>query len=159
MHIQISISDQSLTLLDEKKLIKQYSISTAKNGPGEEMDSECTPRGVHIVTEKIGEGSKLNSIFVGRIQAGKIYEPALRELHPERDWILTRIFWLSGTEEEKNKGGNVDSHDRFIYIHGSPDDVEMGQPGSHGCVRMRNEDIIELFEIVEVGIKVVITAE
>ncbi|MCZ6805107.1 MAG: L,D-transpeptidase [Proteobacteria bacterium] len=159
MHIRISISDQSLTLLDEKKLIKQYSISTAKNGPGEEMDSECTPRGVHIITEKIGEGSKPNSIFVGRIQTGEIYEPALRELHPERDWILTRIFWLSGTEEEKNKGGNVDSHDRFIYIHGSPDDVEMGQPGSHGCVRMRNEDIIELFEIVEVGIKVVITAE
>ena len=163
MHIDISVPAQQLTLKEGDKILKQYSISTAKNGVGEEIDSECTPRGEHIITEKIGEGCDPNSVFVGRIATGEIYEPALRELHPERDWILTRILWLSGTEEGKNKGQNnkksVDSHERYIYIHGSPDDVNMGQPGSRGCVRMRNPDIIELFELIDVGTKVTINDE
>ncbi len=159
MHIQISISEQTLTLFDGDKQLKQYSISTAKNGVGELMDSECTPCGTHIISEKIGDGTAVNSVFVGRIATGEIYQPALRELHPERDWILTRILWLSGMEEGKNKGGNVDSHDRYIYIHGSPDDVDMGQPGSRGCVRMRNNEMIELFDLVEVGTEVVINNE
>ena len=158
MHIQISISDQTLSLFDEDKLVKQYSISTAKNGVGEEMDSECTPRGKHIIIEKIGAGCEANSVFVGRIHTGEIYEPALRELQPERDWILTRILWLSGVEAGKNKGQlegvNIDSHARYIYIHGSPDDVAMGQPGSRGCVRMRNPDVIELFDLIEPGTEV-----
>lgn len=156
MHIQISISAQLLTLLDGEKTINQYLISTAKNGAGEEMDSECTPRGKHIITEKIGADCEINSVFVGRIPTGEIYEPVLRELHPERDWILTRILWLSGLEEGKNKGQNLDSHDRYIYIHGSPDDVLMGRPGSRGCIRMRNSEIIELFELVDVGTEVII---
>jgi lipoprotein-anchoring transpeptidase ErfK/SrfK len=160
MHIQISISDQTLSLFDENNRLKQYSISTAKNGVGEEKDSECTPRGKHIITEKIGEDCEQNSVFVGRIATGEIYEPALRELHPERDWILTRILWLSGMEEGKNKGQlkgmNLDSHDRYIYIHGSPDDVAMGLPGSRGCIRMRNTEVIELFDLIDVGIKVII---
>ena len=157
MQIQISITKQILELFEDDQLTKQYSISTAKNGAGEQMDSECTPRGEHIISEKIGEGCEPNAVFVGRIPTGEIYEPALRELHPERDWILTRILWLSGIEEGKNKGGKVDSHDRYIYIHGSPDDVEMGQPGSRGCVRMRNTDMIELFDKVETGVKVTIS--
>lgn len=156
MHIQISISAQLLTLLDGEKTINQYLISTAKNGAGEEMDSECTPRGKHIITEKIGADCEINSVFVGRIPTGEIYEPVLRELHPERDWILTRILWLSGAEEGKNKGQNLDSHDRYIYIHGSPDDVLMGRPGSRGCIRMRNSEIIELFALVDVGTEVII---
>ena len=160
MHIEISISEQTLTLFDENKQLKQYSISTAKNGPGEKMDSECTPCGAHIVSEKIGDGAAVNSVFVGREATGEIYEPALRDLHPQRDWILTRILWLSGLEEGKNKGhkesDNVDSHDRYIYLHGSPDDVAMGQAGSRGCVRMRNNEIIELFDLIEVGTEVMI---
>ncbi len=163
MHIQISIADQTLSLFDENNMVKQYSISTAKNGVGEEMDSECTPRGKHIITEKIGEGCDPGTVFIGRMQTGEIYEPALRELHPERDWILTRILWLSGIEEGKNKGEkegkSLDSHDRYIYIHGTPDDVSMGQPGSRGCIRMRNSEIIELFELVELGTEVVICEE
>lgn len=159
-HIEISISKQELSLFDGDNVLKKYSVSTARNGPGELMDSECTPRGEHIITEKIGAGCELNSVFVGRIPTGEIYEPALRELHPERDWILTRILWLSGTEEGKNKGhkegNNVDSHDRYIYIHGAPEDVEMGCPGSRGCIRMLNNDIIELFDLVDVETKVVI---
>ncbi len=159
MHIEVSINDQTLILFEDNKQLKKYSISTAKNGVGEAMDSECTPRGAHIISEKIGEGCEINSVFVGRIPTGEIYEPALRELHPERDWILTRILWLSGTEEGKNKGGSVDSHDRYIYIHGAPDDVEMGKPGSRGCIRMQNEDMIELFNIVETGMQVIIEDE
>ncbi len=158
MHIQISIKEQTLTLFDEDKQLKQYSISTAKNGPGEIMDSECTPCGRHIIFEKIGDGAEINSVFVARVATGEIYQASLREQYPERDWILTRILWLSGTEERKNKGGNVDSHDRYIYIHGSPDDVAMGVPGSRGCIRMRNNEIIELFELVDEGITVQITS-
>ncbi len=159
MHIQISIKKQNLILFEGDKKIKQYSISTARNGPGELMDSECTPCGKHVISEKIGDDAEINSVFVGRVATGEIYEPALRQLHPGRDWILTRILWLSGTEEGKNKGGEVDSHDRYIYIHGSPDDVEMGQPGSRGCVRMRNDEIIELFNLIDVGTEVVINVE
>lgn len=163
MYIEVSIKEQTLTLFDAEKQLKHYSISTARNGPGELVNSECTPRGLHVISEKIGDGAKTNSVFVGRIATGEVYEPALRELHPERDWILTRILWLSGTEEGKNKGLKngvcVDSHDRYIYIHGSPDDVDMGTPGSRGCVRMRNNEIVELFDLIEEGTEVVINDE
>ncbi len=158
MHIQISIAEQTLTLFDEDKQLKQYSISTARNGPGEKMDSECTPCGRHIISEKIGDGAEVNSVFVARVTTGEIYQPSLREQYPERDWILTRILWLSGMEEGKNKGGKLDSHERYIYIHGSPDDVAMGQAGSRGCIRMHNDEIIELFDLVEEGVTVKITS-
>ena len=157
MHIKISISKQQLILFGEEDLIKQYSISTAKNGSGERKNSECTPRGEHIIAEKIGQGAKENSVFVGRIETNELYNSKLRDFHPRRDWILTRILWLSGTEEGKNKGGDVDSHDRYIYIHGSPEDIEMGRPGSRGCIRMRNSDVIELFNLVNVGTRVTIS--
>jgi lipoprotein-anchoring transpeptidase ErfK/SrfK len=164
MNIQISISHQTLTLFDNDTQLKHYSISTAKNGLGENMDSECTPYGSHIISEKIGSGAEVNSVFVGRVATGEIYQSALRELHPQRDWILTRILWLSGTEEGRNKGHkdgreenvSVDSHDRYIYLHGTPEDIAMGQPGSRGCIRMRNKDIIELFDLIEVGTELVI---
>jgi L,D-transpeptidase YbiS len=157
MHIKIFISKQQLILFDEDDSIKQYSISTAKNGSGERKNSECTPRGEHIIAEKIGEGAKENSVFVGRIETNELYNSKLRDFHPRRDWILTRILWLSGIEEGKNKKGDVDSHDRYIYIHGSPEDIEMGYPGSRGCIRMRNSDVIELFNLVNVGTRVTIS--
>jgi lipoprotein-anchoring transpeptidase ErfK/SrfK len=157
MHIKIFISKQQLILFDEEDSIKQYSISTAKNGSGERKNSECTPRGEHIIAEKIGEGAKENSVFVGRIETNELYNSKLRDFHPRRDWILTRILWLSGIEEGKNKKGDVDSHDRYIYIHGSPEDIEMGYPGSRGCIRMRNSDVIELFNLVNVGTRVTIS--
>ena len=157
MHIKISISKQQLILFGEEDLIKQYSISTAKNGSGERKNSERTPRGEHIIAEKIGQGAKENSVFVGRIETNELYNSKLHDFHPRRDWILTRILWLSGTEEGKNKGGDVDSHDRYIYIHGSPEDIEMGCPGSRGCIRMRNSDVIELFNLVNVGTRVTIS--
>ncbi len=148
-HIEINISKQTLRLFEGNDVVKQYAISTAKNGPGEQMDSECTPRGKHLIHEKIGAGCEANTVFVGRETTGELYHPELREQFPDRDWILTRILWLSGCEEGRNKGGNVDSYDRYIYIHGGPDDVAMGVPGSRGCVRMRNTDVIEFFDLVE----------
>ena len=151
MHIKISITKQQLTLFDGKNPIRKYLVSTAKNGTGEKKNSECTPRGEHIIAEKIGHNAKKNSVFVGRAETNEFYNMEMRDLYPDRDWILTRILWLSGTEKGKNKDGDVDSYDRYIYIHGSPEEVVMGKPGSKGCVRMRNSDVIELFELVSVG--------
>ncbi len=156
LYIEINIADQCLRLLNGEQLLKEYIISTAKNGPGEQLDSECTPRGTHIITEKFGEGCEINSVFIARIPTGELYHPEMRKQYPDRDWILTRILWLSGTEPGRNQGGKVDSHDRYIYIHGSPDDIEMGKPGSRGCIRMRNEDVIELFNQVGVNTRVTI---
>jgi hypothetical protein len=158
-HIEINISRQTLTLFAGNDVIKQYTISTAKNGPGEQMDSECTPRGKHLIHEKIGAGCEANTVFVGREATGELYHPELREQFPDRDWILTRILWLSGCEAGRNKGGNVDSYDRYIYIHGGPDDVAMGVPGSRGCVRMQNDDMIELFDLVKTETAVNIVEE
>lgn len=152
MHIQISIQDQTLKVFDaQENLVVQYLISTAKNGAGCEKNSGCTPLGAHIIRAKIGAGAEPNAVFVGRRQTGEICTPELMEKFPQRDWILTRILWLSGMEVGKNRLGNVDTMQRYIYIHGSPDSAEMGKIGSHGCVRMRNADIIELFDLVPVG--------
>ena len=85
-----------------------------------------------------------------RKETGEIYEPALKKQHPNRDWILTRILWLSGLEAGKNRLGKVDTMRRFVYIHGCPDDDKMGIPSSHGCVKMRNSELIELYNLVPV---------
>lgn len=160
MRIEISIFHQTLTLFDDFGGIKaSYSISTAANGAGCEKDSGCTPLGEHIVRAKIGAGAPLNTVFVGRRPTGEILSPELAAQYPQRDWILTRILWLSGTEVGKNRLGNVDSMQRYIYIHGTPDTEPMGQPCSHGCVRMRNQDVIELFDLVDVGTPVLIRAD
>ncbi|MCJ7837941.1 MAG: L,D-transpeptidase, partial [Burkholderiales bacterium] len=128
-----------------------YTVSTSRNGAGELKDSYCTPRGRHIIRAKIGAGVAENTIFIGRRPRGEIYTPALGERHPGRDWILTRILWLSGCEPGFNRLGQVDTMRRYIYIHGSPDHAQMGSPGSIGCIRMHNRDIIELFEEVAPG--------
>ncbi len=157
MHIEISITSQTLTLLDEFGDVKaQYSISTAANGIGCQKDSGCTPLGKHIIRAKIGDGLAPNTVFVGRRSTGEICTPELMAALPNRDWILTRILWLSGTEVGKNRLGNVDTMQRYIYIHGTPDDVELGHAASHGCIRMRNADIVELFDLVEIGTPVLI---
>ncbi len=157
MKIEISIAKQTLKLLDKAAKVRaKYSISTAANGAGCEKNSGCTPIGHHIIRAKIGADAALNTVFVGRRSTGEICTPELMVQFPERDWILTRILWLSGTEIGINRLGNVDSMQRYIYIHGTPDSEPIGEPRSHGCVRMRNADVIELFELVDVGTKVVI---
>lgn len=154
--IHISIEKQHLQFLQDNTVLLEYPVSTAANGAGEQRGSNCTPRGWHIIRAKVGDGYAPNTVFVKRRPTGEIYSPALRAQFPDRDWILTRILWLSGLEAGKNRLGDVDTMRRYIYLHGTPDDVPMGVPGSHGCVRMRNTDIIQLFDNVEAGIKVLI---
>lgn len=160
-YIEISIQHQTLTLWLSADNHKVYTVSTAKNGAGELENSGCTPRGQHIIAEKFGENMPMNSVFVGRVPTGEIYSPALAEQFPERDWILTRILWLDGCEIGKNKGENqqgcCDTKSRYVYIHGTPDSEPMGIPLSHGCVRMRNDELIQLFDLVEVNTPVFIT--
>lgn len=155
MHIDISIAKQSLTLLDDTgELLAQFPVSTAANGVGCQKNSGCTPLGRHIIRAKIGADAPPNAVFVGRRQTGEICTPTLMAQFPKRDWILTRILWLSGTEQGINRLGNVDTMQRYVYIHGTPESTNMTVPGSHGCVRMRNDDIIALFNIVPVGTRV-----
>jgi L,D-transpeptidase YbiS len=157
--IEISIPGQTLRLLwDDGKEVARYSVSTSRHGAGEQEGSFRTPRGEHIVRAKIGAGQPLNTVFRGRRPTGEIWTPGLGERFPGRDWILTRILWLSGREVGKNRLGDVDTMRRFIYIHGSPDSVPMGKPGSIGCIRMRNRDIVELFDRVPAGALVSISA-
>jgi L,D-transpeptidase YbiS len=149
---EISIREQSLVLLsDDGRELRRYSVSTSRNGAGELEGSFCTPRGAHVVRAKIGAGQPFNAVFRGRRPTGEIWTPELGERFPGRDWILTRILWLSGCEVGKNRLGKVDTMRRYIYIHGSPDIVPMGKPGSIGCIRMRNHDMVELFDRVPAG--------
>ena len=150
--ININIDGQWLDLLDDNGLSnKRYPVSTSKFGGGERAGSYCTPRGRHIIRAKIGREEPANAVFVERRPTGEIYSADLAARFPERDWILTRILWLSGCDRGVNRLGNVDTMRRYIYIHGTPDSVQMGIPGSIGCIRMRNSDIIELFDRVPVG--------
>ena len=152
MKIDIHISTQQLDLFgDSGKPLRHYAVSTAAKGVGEDSGSYCTPRGRHIIRAKIGAGQPENSVFVGRRPTGEIYTPELGAQFPGRDWILTRILWLSGCEPGFNRLGKNDTMRRYIYIHGTPDLVKLGMPGSHGCVRMRNADVIELFDLVPAG--------
>lgn len=154
--IEIDLSSQVLLLKSGTGIIKSYPVSTARNGPGEKQDSECTPRGRHVIAGKIGAGCVPNTVFVGRTPTGELYTPELRRQFPERDWIVTRILWLRGCEPGINQGGEQDTYRRYIYIHGAPDDVSMGRPGSRGCIRMRNSDVVELFDLVETNTEVMI---
>jgi hypothetical protein len=155
MRLLINIKHQLLTVCLPGGN-RQFHVSTALNGAGEESGSGCTPRGLHTIRAKIGEGLPLNSVFVGRRFTGEVYEPALADLYPKRDWILTRILWLSGKEPGYNRLGGVDSMRRYIYIHGTPDTEPMGVALSHGCIRMRNVDVMELFDLVSVGTELLI---
>lgn len=151
MRIAISLPAQRLELRDDAGLLlRTYAVSTARNGPGEKNGSFCTPRGRHIIRAKVGAGATVNTVFVRRRPTGEIWTPELAAQFPGRDWILTRILWLSGKRPGFNRLGDVDTMRRYVYLHGSPDTVAMGTPGSIGCVRMRNADIIELFDLVPV---------
>jgi lipoprotein-anchoring transpeptidase ErfK/SrfK len=158
--IEVSLAEQRLRLREGSAILLDLRVSTARNGPGEKLDSECTPRGWHEVHAKIGAECPPNTVFVGRKPTGEIYSKEYAAgAAPGRDWILTRILWLQGLESGRNCGGDVDSLQRYIYIHGTPDDVPLGIPGSRGCVRVRNDDMIRLFDLVEVGTRVHITED
>lgn len=149
MKIVIRLNEQSLTLFDDEgRVLRRYPVSTAANGAGEQAGSFCTPRGRHIVRARIGAGQPLGAVFRARRPTGEIYTPQMGEAEPERDWILTRILWLSGKEPGFNRLGACDTMRRYIYIHGTPDEYFEQTPKSHGCIRMRNADVAELFDLV-----------
>ena len=155
MRIEIKINLQLLDIINDNEVkIKSYRVSTAKKGVGQDQGSFCTPLGKHIVRAKIGEGQPVNTVFIRRRPTGEIYSPALGDRYPDRDWILTRILWLSGCEPGFNRLGTVDTMRRYIYIHGSPDSIDIGRPGSIGCIRMLNTDLLELFDLTDVGTEV-----
>lgn len=160
MHIHISIALQVLTLFDDRgRELGSYPVSTASRGAGELRGSYCTPCGKHLIRARIGAGLPINTVFVARRPSGEVYSPDLAAAFPERDWILTRILWLSGREPGRNRLGPVDTMRRYIYIHGCPDTASVGVPASHGCIRMRNEDIVDLFDRVPVYTPVEITED
>ncbi|UCG72139.1 MAG: L,D-transpeptidase [Chromatiales bacterium] len=149
--IIVSLTRQRLELRDEDQLLVRYPVSTSRYGPGERDNSQCTPRGLHRIRACIGAGLPAGAVLVGRRPTGEIYDATLARLYPERDWILTRVLWLCGCEPGRNRLGNVDSMRRYIYIHGTPDREVMGVPFSHGCIRMRNADVVDLFDRVNAG--------
>lgn len=155
--IEIDLATQTLTLFpaDTTSSIS-YPVSTALNGPGEHQNSGCTPTGSHYVRAMVGGGVPQNAVFVARRPTGEVYSTDLARQFPKRDWILSRILWLCGLESGKNRGPGVDSFRRFIYIHGTPDSEPMGVPRSHGCIRMRNTDVIDLYNRVKPGTPVLI---
>jgi L,D-transpeptidase YbiS len=166
-HIQISTTAQILSVFElpldasesglrwaenpPGQLIMQTLISSSKNGVGQYKGSYQTPQGRHVIRAKIGAGAAFNTVFVGRRKTGEIWSEELAQRFPDRDWILTRILWLCGLEPGKNRFGDVDTMRRYIYLHGSPDTVAMGEPGSIGCIRMKNSDIVSLFDRVPAG--------
>lgn len=157
MRIDISIAQQRLTLTDDDgKVLRAYAVSTAAKGAGEQMGSYQTPRGRHRIRARIGDGLPLGAVLRGRRPTGEICTPALMAEQPDKDWILTRILWLCGEEPGFNRGGLVDTMRRYVYIHGTPDETALGVPGSHGCIRMRNSELVELFDRVPVGTPVII---
>ncbi|MDT8375546.1 MAG: L,D-transpeptidase [Mariprofundaceae bacterium] len=153
--IIISVSDQLLHHRRKTGVWYSYPVSTAANGTGNEEGSLQTPLGKHRVAEKIGNGFPLLTAFRAR-KPFTIYDPVTD--NPDRDWILTRILWLEGCETGKNRRGSVDTRSRYIYIHGTHNEEAIGSPVSHGCIRMKNLDILELFEQIFPGERVIIRA-
>lgn len=152
--IRVKVGAQSLELLEDERVVATYRVSTAALGVGERTGSEQTPRGMHEVRELIGRGAPLGAVFVGRRPTGELCTPELRAAGAGRDWILTRVIRLSGLEDGRNRGGDVDTFARYIYIHGAPDEEPMGEPRSRGCIRMCNADVVALFDAVELGTRV-----
>ncbi len=155
--LRVHLAAQQLEVLEQEQAVACYAVSTARNGPGEQRGSECTPRGWHRIRLKIGAGLPPETVFVRRRPTGELYSAELAARYPRRDWILTRILWLTGLESGFNRGGACDTLRRYIYVHGCPPEAPMGVPLSHGCIRMRNADLLALFERVAVGDRVWIT--
>ncbi len=155
----MDLSSQTLALMEGEGVLVTYPVSTAAAGAGEREGSFQTPRGLHEIREKIGAGEPEGAVFESRRPTGRLCTTEGLRAEPERDWILTRILWLGGVEPGRNLGGEVDSQARYVYIHGTPDEASLGTPASHGCIRMSNADILDLFDRVEPGDPVEIIAD
>ena len=152
--INIFIQNQTLEHIGKNGLSTIFSISSSGRGLGQIKGSYCTPLGEHIVRAKIGTGVPKYGIFKARRWTGDVWN---KDKHYDsNDLILSRILWLSGTQLGFNRLGNVDTMQRFIYIHGTHEEEKIGQPASHGCIRMLNDDVISLFQLVSIGERVLI---
>jgi len=158
MLIQISICHQRLTLYAHEQLVQSWPVSTALNGIGNRNGSFKTPTGMHRIAEMIGDGAEAGTVFRGRITTDEHIKPDAQQSAVKEDLITSRILWLQGIEAGINQGGEVDSHQRYIYIHGTADEKRIGQPVSQGCIRMTNADVITLFDQIKTGTLVVIQA-
>jgi L,D-transpeptidase YbiS len=156
LRLVVSLTRQSLTVERGGGPLARFPVSTSRHGPGERSGSLCTPRGLHVVRACIGAGQPEGAVFRGRRPTGEVWTEELARRHPGRDWILTRILWLGGCEPGRNRWGNVDTMARYIYIHGTPPTEALGVPGSHGCIRMGNADVMRLFDLVPAGTPVLI---
>lgn len=154
MELEVDLGRQMLRLTEGGKIVFTAPVSTAANGPGEILGSGCTPRGRHVVRAKIGAGLPEGAVLRARRWTGEIWTPEAHAAQPGRDWILTRILWLSGLEPGRNRLGCVDTFRRYIYLHGTPPVTPLGAPGSKGCIRMANADIMTLFDLVPAGVVV-----
>ncbi|WP_153718337.1 L,D-transpeptidase [Spiribacter salilacus] len=149
--VLVSLAEQTLTLYQGNNPQSNWPVATGKAGAGELRGSGGTPRGWHRVRLAIGATAPRGAVFVGRRWTGEIHTPTLHKAFPNRDWILSRVLWLTGLESGRNRGGQVDTLSRFIYIHGCPDEAPLGQPISHGCIRMGNDAVIALFDLIGTG--------
>jgi lipoprotein-anchoring transpeptidase ErfK/SrfK len=156
LRLVVSLTRQRLTVEAGGASLACFPVSTSRYGPGERSGSLCTPRGLHVVRARIGAGQPEGAVFRGRRPTGEVWTEELARRHPGRDWILTRILWLGGCEPGRNRRGDVDTMARYIYIHGTPPTGALGVPGSHGCIRMGNADVIRLFELSPAGTPVLI---
>jgi len=152
----VNIKQQQLFYYGDEKLLKQYPISSSEKGVGNLQDSYQTPLGLHQIKEKIGDGCEIYEVFIGRQPQGNFFELQNSDIELPDDIISSRILWLDGLEAGINQGGDVDTYQRYIYIHGTMDEDKIGQPVSHGCIRMLNKDIVELYSQLEIGCEVLI---
>lgn len=155
--ININVMQQQLRLLDAAgNLLQQYPVSTSKYGTGSENGSEKTPLGLHRIKDKLGGAMPVNEVYIHRVPHGSLEECQQRGIELPDDVIMSRILWLEGMEPGRNQGGYVDTYQRYIYIHGTNHEENIGTPVSIGCIRMRNQDVVDLYRLVEVGSEVMI---
>ncbi|MBL6663852.1 MAG: L,D-transpeptidase [Flavobacteriales bacterium] len=152
----VSVKEQKMYHIVENTIVKEYHVSTAKKGVGNQKNSDMTPHGLHYIKEKHGDKTPQNGRMIGRVFYGQIATIYSDTTSSKTDDITSRILWLSGMEKDINKGGNVDSYSRYIYIHGTSEEGKIGTPASHGCIRMLNTDVIELYAKIKIGVKVLI---
>ena len=155
--IRIKVSEQKLYLLNEAGAVeREYPVSTSKYGVGSENGSEKTPLGLHRIKDKVGGAMPVNMVLVGREPKG-LLEDCIRDgVELPDDVITSRIMWLEGMEPGRNQGGHVDTYNRYIYIHGTSEEDKIGTPASIGCIRMLNDDVVELYRLVDKGTEVLI---
>ena len=152
----VSIENQILYEINKNQIIRTYDISSSKYGFGNKENSNKTPIGLHLIKKKFGDKVPIYGKFIGRKFYGKIATIFTDATKSETDDITSRILWLEGLEENINKGDGIDSYKRYIYIHGTSEEGLIGRPASHGCIRMKNKDIIELYDKIKIGTLVLI---